>query len=167
MNAPSLGRVTRLSYRDRQPNMADDTSVLVVEFRAPDAKVYEHELPNPQWMVHNTTLQFMALNRFKPSDIDGTSTDVEPWRWTVPIVHEDGKYQLAQAALSGGESALRQAEWFGASDDEKSNSGDSDASGGGSDNGGSPNGEKTADEADEQLRGRVAEGDVGVEIIVD
>lgn len=144
MNVP-LGRVTRLRYKDAQPKLTTDASVMVVEFRAPNGKIYEHELDNRHWLVDNPALQLMALNNFKPSDINGTCMDVEDWRWTLPLTYVDdsslfestdgGEYKLSQMALKGGEAALRQAKWFDADDGEKLDSDASAASegGGGSD----------------------------------
>jgi hypothetical protein len=138
MMIQQMGRVVKLEYRDMQPKMATDTSAFVVHMRGPDGEMHEHPLENPEWMVHNTALQFMAVNGFKPSDIDGTSMkvagsqsesamndssqgesrEVEDWQFLVPLVADGhGGYLLAEAALSGGESALKDAEWFGAADD--------------------------------------------------
>jgi hypothetical protein len=158
MNVP-LGRVTRLWYKDTQPKLTTDASVLVVEFRAPNAEIYEHELDNRHWLVDNPALQLMALHDFKPSDIEGTSMDVEDWRWTLPLTYVDnsgpfestegGQYKLSQMALKGGEAALREATWFDADDGEKLDSGASAASEGGGDSDGGGGAETAEDSADD------------------
>lgn len=132
MMIQQMGRVVKLEYRDMQPKMATDTSALVVHIRGPDGEMYEHPLENTEWMVHNPTLQFMAVNGFKPSDIDGTSMNVEDWQFLVPVTSDlKGGYLLAEAALSNGVSALNDAEWFGAADDSDDDSDDDSGSHGG------------------------------------
>lgn len=127
VNQP-MGRVVKLEYRDKAPKMAADTSAFVVHIRGPDGEMHEHPLQNPEWMIHNVTLQFMAVNGFKPTDIDGTSMNVEDWQWLVPVSPDgDGGYLLAQHVLEGGVKALQDAEWFASSDD--SDDADSDDSG--------------------------------------
>ena len=175
MNVP-LGRVIRLRYKDTQPKLTTDASVLVVEFRAPDGHVYQHELDNRHWLVKNPALQLMALNNFKPSDINGTSMDVEGWRWTLPLTYTDnsspfevgetdGVYRLSQMALKGGEAALRQATWFDADDGEKLDSGQSAASQGGGSSDPSGNADSAEDNADDSavtVEVAETEKDVGV-----
>lgn len=136
MNQP-LGRVIELQYRDEKPKLAIDSSALVVRFRAPDAEVYEHPLENGEWLIGNAALQFMAINNIKPSDIEGTKMNVESWVLDIPVAPDgDGGYLIAQNAMSDAESALREAEWFGAYPSEKPNSGHPDAPDDDSDGGG-------------------------------
>jgi len=158
----AYGRVLRVQYRDAQPKLAADTSVFEVTYVTPSGDTNTHELPNGEWLIGNHTLQFMAVQGVKPSDIDGTEMDVRDWHWVVPLTFDGDGYKLHQLASAGGEKALREAEWFNASDDEKSNSDDSDATDGGSDNDPSGGADKTADEGESSV---VASGDVGVEII--
>jgi len=158
----AYGRVLRVQYRDAQPKLAADTSVFEVTYVTPSGDTNTHELPNGEWLIGNHTLQFMAVQGIKPSDIDGTEMDVRGWHWVVPQVFDGDEYKLHQLALAGGEKALRKAEWFNASDNEESNSDDSDATDDNLDNGPSGGAEKTADK-DES--GVVASGDVGVELV--
>jgi len=131
LNVP-LGHVKTLEYRDIQPKMAADTSAFVVHFQAPDGEMYEHPLSNPQWMVGNPALQLMALNGFKPSDIDGTKMDVTDWQWMLPLAPDgDGGYGLVENVLEGGAEALRSAAWFDADDSTKTASGGAQAHSGG------------------------------------
>jgi hypothetical protein len=129
-----IGRVVKLEYRDMQPMTTMDTSVLVVHIRGPDGEMYEHPLENSEWSLHNDTLQFVALNDFKPSDIDGTAMDVEQWEWYTPVAPTGDGFALAETVLDGGEEALREAEWFGS--DKATNDADDDHSG--PDGGGGP-----------------------------
>lgn len=146
MNQP-MARVVKLEYRDQNPKVAMDTSVFVVHLRGPDGEIHEHPLENPEWMIHNPTLQFMAVNGFKPSDIEGTAMNVAPsrsagatdsdgeaseevkdWQWLIPVAPDgDGGYLLAAHVLEGGIEALEDAEWFSASDN--SDGSDDDHSG--------------------------------------
>lgn len=159
MNLP-LGRVTQLRYEDKQPSIQMDTSVLVVEFRAPDADYYEHSLPNQQYMVQCPALQLMALNNFKPSDIKGTSMDTEDWRWTLPLaVAEDGSYQLHSTVLDGGEAALREAEWFEGRGSSNGTESSQTANGSSSD-------PSTGNQGSVDIK-EAADDDVGVEIVVE
>ena len=124
MNQP-MARVVKLEYRDMNPKVKMDASAFIVHLRAPDGEMYEHPLENPEWMVHNPTLQFMALYNFKPSDIEGTSMNVEDANWLLPVAPDgDGGYLLAAHVLEGGIEALEDAEWFSASDDSGGTDGD-------------------------------------------
>ena len=142
MNQP-MARVVKLEYRDMNPKVKMDASAFIVHLRAPDGEMYEHPLENPEWMVHNPTLQFMALYNFKPSDIEGTSSpsqegdsasepsgsdtsmNVEDANWLLPVAPDgDGGYLLAAHVLEGGIEALEDAEWFSASDDSDGSDGD-------------------------------------------
>lgn len=122
MNQP-FGHVQQLNYQDVQPDTAADTSALVVSFTAPDAREYEQFLSNPEWSVRNPALQFMALHGIQPSDVSGPNADVRDWQWMVPLAADgEGSYALAENALQGGVRALRNADWFGPSDDTKTSS---------------------------------------------
>lgn len=119
MNQP-LGRVLRLRYRDVQPKVAADTSVLEVDIRTHEDEIISQPLDNPQWMVHNQALQFMAVYDIKPTDIDGTSMDVEDWQWLVPLGTDgDGGWGLAAHIFEDAASTLRSKDWFDAGDDTK------------------------------------------------
>ena len=159
-------RVLRLAYRDAQPKLAAETGVFEVTFRAPDGDVYTHGLDNRRWLVDNPALQFMALYDFRPSFFDGTSMDVEDHSWLLPVVYDDGEYKLSQTVLSGGESALRNAEWFNADDGEKLDSGPADASNSGGDSDPSGGADKTGEE-DNVTAELTPEEDTGVEVTVE
>lgn len=147
-----MARVVKLEYRDINPKVKIDTSAFIVYLRGPDGEIHEHPLENPEWMIHNPTLQFMALYNFKPSDIEGTamnvagsssdpaidsddesSEEVEDANWLLPVAPDgDDGYLLAENVLEGGIEALEDAEWFSASDDSDGADGDdSDPHGGG------------------------------------
>jgi hypothetical protein len=142
-----MGRVVKLSYRDAQPKLAQDTSVFDVHFHAPDGEYYCQTLLNTGWNVGNPTLQFMVINNMKPSDIDGVATGVEDRHWIAQLAVVGGEFQLHEMELNGGREALENAEWFSPHDDEESNSGQSQPIGDGSDDdGGGQVGVKLADE---------------------
>ena len=141
------GRVVKLNYRDAQPKLTQDTSTFDVHFHAPDGEYYRHTLPNTGWSVENPTLQFLALNNMKPSDIDGTAMNVEDRHWLAQLAVTEEGFLLHGMELSGGRGALENAEWFSPHDDEESDSGQSQPIGGGSDSdGGGQVGVKLADE---------------------
>lgn len=174
MNQP-MARVVKLEYRDQNPKMAADTSAFVVHLRAPDAEIYEHPLQNPQWMAGNPALQLMALNNFQPTDIEGTSMNVEDWQWLLPVAPDgDGGYLLAENVLEGGVEALRDAEWFSASDDSDGSDGDHSGpnSGPGPDPGTGNRGGVDHDAEEEEAEDGVSaeltpEADTGVEVHVE
>lgn len=127
-----MGRVVALQYKDVQPKMAADTSVLFVHIRTHEDQMVEFPLDNPQYMVHNQSLQFMAVYDIKPSDIDGTYMNVEDWMWTVPLGKTpDGGWGLAAHIFEGAASTLQSKDWFDAADDSDGD-GKSQATGGGS-----------------------------------
>jgi len=132
MDQPETAHVVRLRYRDMQPKYKVDANALIVEFRALDGEIYQHELPNDKWLVQCPALQFMAVNGFKPSDIKGTSMNVEDWNLIIPVVSEGGEYGLAASIFANGESALRRADWFSADDSTKDDDGSGGPSAGGS-----------------------------------
>jgi len=166
MNIPH-GRVTRLSYRDTQPKLTVEASVLDVTFVAPDGETYTHSLDNREWLVSNPALQLMALNGFKPSDIEGTSMDTGGWSWLLPLTYADDEYKLSQAALQGGVAALRKAEWFDADDGEKLDSGPSAASGGKLDKDPSGGADKTGEESNSVTAELTPEENTGVNVAIE
>lgn len=168
MNGP-MGYVTKLEYRDLQPKMAADTSAFVVHFNAPDGEAYEHPLSNPQWMVGNPTLQFMALNGFQPTDLDDTVVDVSGWQWMLPLAPDgDGGYGMAENVLEGGVEALRQAEWFDADDSTKDASGGAQSGGGGGPDPSTGNQGTVDYEGDDDISAELTpEEDTGVNITVE
>jgi len=173
MNQP-MARVVKLEYRDMNPKVKMDTSAFVVHLRGPDGEMHEHPLENPEYLIHNPTLQFMALNGFQPSTIEGTSMNVEEWQWLIPVAPDgDGGYLLASNVLDGGVKALEDAEWFDASDDSDDADGDDSGphGGGGPDpSTGNRGGVEEPSEAEEDDSGVTAEltpdEDTGVEVTV-
>lgn len=149
-----LGRVVALQFANiaKQAGGYPTMPVLRVHVRPPNPNgLFSHNIPNQNWSVGNAALQFMALHGFKPSDLDGTFENVEVEQIIVDISpSEDGaSWRLAQSAFTGGERALREAEWFsGASvSDEQENS----SQGGGNDDDdddGSPTVEKAPEDSD-------------------
>jgi hypothetical protein len=166
-----LGRVLELEYRDQQPKMKMDTSAFVVHFRGPDGDTHEHPLDNPEWVIHNPTLQFMALHDFKPTDVDGTAMGVEDAQWLLPIAPDgDDGYLLASEVLDGGVEALEDAEWFNTNHGEESTDGDHRAphGGGGPDpSTGNRGGVEHEDEEGGVSAELTPEDDTGVEVIVE
>ena len=161
-----IGRVVKLEYRDLQPKMKRDTSALIVHIRGPDGDMYEHPLENGAYLIDNHALQYMALNDIKPSDINGTSMNVEDWKWYTPVAPTGDGFGLAQTALKGGQAALRDAEWFGADDSsERADDGDSGPNGGGGGDGGDKGGAKI-EHTDDDISAELTE-DSGVEVTVE
>jgi hypothetical protein len=119
MNQP-LGRVVALQFRNvaAQPGAHPTMPVLRVYIRTPMRTVEHHDLPNGNYVVQNPALQFLALHGYKPSDIDGTHMNIEADKVILPIapMPADDSWGLAQDAMSGGEQALREAEWFDGGD---------------------------------------------------
>lgn len=112
MNQP-MGRVVSVQYYDAGQQLQGD--VFRVHIRIHTGELSHQDLPNGNWAVTNPTLQFMALHGLRPSNIDGTYTNVEESRIVVPIApheHQDG-WGIARDALRGGREALEDAEWFG------------------------------------------------------
>lgn len=107
-------RLTALQFRRK-----GQQSVLRVYFEK-HGEEYYHDLPNGMWTIDNVALQFMAKWGYKPSDIgDDSSTmrDCMDDTLALSVVDSDGQYKLSQMAMSGAETALRNAEWFGGADD--------------------------------------------------
>lgn len=167
-----MGRVLRLEYRDIRPKVAADTSIFVVHTRTPEDEVIEITLPNSEgWLVHNATLQFMAVYGIKPSDIDGTSMDVEDWQWLLPLgVNPDGSFGLAAHVLDNGAEKLREAEWFNADDSANDDhDGPGPGAGGGPDPGtGNRGGVDHDAEAEEDVTAELAgeESNAGVNVSI-
>lgn len=90
--------------------------VLKVEFRAPDADIYEHPLVNGDWSKGNAALQFMAKWGYQPTDFPEhpPKLDVEDDRVLIPVTQnpESGQWFLHELAMKNGEEALEDAEWF-------------------------------------------------------
>lgn len=121
--------LTDVLYRRREhpqnPHLRQN--VLRVFFEI-NGKTHHTDLLNTDWSVGNPTLQFMALYGLQPRDM-GVG------EYILPIVRvDDNEYELAASAMSGGEEALEQADWFN-SDIELNNDGDGS---GGPHGGGSP-----------------------------
>jgi len=119
----TYANLTDVLYRERKhpQNPQIPQSVLRVFFEVRQAKpdslsrstngevngnVHHSDLLNTNWSVGNPTLQFMALYGLRPRDMD-------VGEYIIPVVHTgDNEYELAASAMSGGEAALEQAEWF-------------------------------------------------------
>jgi hypothetical protein len=128
MNSPIYGRVILSRYYG-----LNEYQVLRVYFDGPNGTEY-HDIPNKTWTIDNHALQFMALWGFKPSDFDGTEIDLsdEPLalRLTQAPDHVDCEWSLTKGAFVGGETALRNADWFNG-DDSSSDDDDDDQMGSG------------------------------------
>lgn len=131
MNQP-MGRVVALQYRSIGPRL--NGAVVRVHIRTHMDTMDHHDLPNPAWMIHNPTLQFMAVYGLQPSAVDGTYQNVEDEQILVPIIPRGDGWAIAGQALAEGKQALEQADWFDGADD----SDDGDGSGGAPHGGGSP-----------------------------
>lgn len=111
-----LGRLVALQYREAafytDDGRAGSFDVLRLHLRGPDGEMYEHDLPNRGWNETNAALQFMAKWQYQPTSLDHTLTNVEDDHVLMPLAYTDGEYKLAQAAMSGAQRALRNAEWF-------------------------------------------------------
>lgn len=103
----TYANLTDVLYRERKHPQKPQIpqSVLRVFFEV-NGNVHHSDLLNTNWSVGNPTLQFMALYGLRPRDID-------VGEYIIPVVHTgDNEYELAASAMSGGEAALEQAEWF-------------------------------------------------------
>jgi len=93
----------------------------------------------------------MALNDIRPSDFSGGVLDVNDQHWIVQLAVSGYDFRLHQNALNGGETALKEAEWFAPHNDGESNGGQSESIAGGSNDdggGGPPNVVMDDDESD-------------------
>lgn len=106
-----LGRVVALQYRSVGQMLTG--SVLRVHIRT-HMDTYEYtDLPNTHWRLENPALQFLALQGYRPSDLDGTMHDAKPEQILLPIAPDPpDSWGLGANALEGGKEALEEAEWF-------------------------------------------------------
>ena len=156
MNQP-MGRVVALDMRNvaQQPGAHPTVPVLRVYIRMHTGDMVHHDLLNSNYTVQNAALQFMALYGYRPSTIEGyteTYVNVEDDMLVLPIAPMPAQesWGLAQDAMSGGEKALREVEWFSGADIKDGEKPDSPPAGGGSDGdgGGHIGVEKTDEDSD-------------------
>lgn len=104
-----LGKLKRASYRNVGPQMQIDA--LVVEFEV-DGDIYEHPFPNMGWNYHNPALMFLGYLDKRPTEIDGTSFDIEGIQVPVGWVNDEHEYLIDDGVLETGQAFLKQADWF-------------------------------------------------------
>lgn len=167
-----LGRVVALQFRNiaTQPGAHPTMPVLRVYIRTPMRTVEHHDLPSGNYVVQNAALQFLALHDYKPSDIEGTHMNIEDDTLVLPIapMPREDSWGLAQDAMSGGEQALREAEWFDGVDIEDGEQTPQHGAGGGPDPGtGNRGGVEEPSEPEPEVGVASEESDAEFEVTVE
>lgn len=103
-------QVLRCSYRSIGP--MNNVDALVVEFEV-GGEVYEQPFPNQGWTYQTPALCFLAYLEKKPTDINGTSFDVEE-DVEVPAMFfgEMDGFMILDSVLVNGSQKLKEADWF-------------------------------------------------------
>lgn len=114
-----MGRIVALQYREAAVYLdggrAASTDVLRLYIRTHEGEMDTFDLPNTEWALNNSALQFMALYGYQPTDLDHDSTvlDIEDDTLMVTLAPDPtGGWGLTEVAMSGGREALDEAEWF-------------------------------------------------------
>lgn len=103
------GHVKRCSYRGVGPMNNIDALVAEVEV---DGEVYEHPYPNRGWSYQTAALLFLGYLEKKPTDIEGTSFEVDDVPAPVMWSSEQQQYLIDDQALKIGKQYLKGADWF-------------------------------------------------------
>lgn len=103
------GKIVRASYRSFGQQLQQD--VLSVEFEV-DGELHEHPYPNMGWSYNNPALLFLGFIEKKPTDIDGTSFEVDEVEVPIKWLGGEHGYLIDDKVLLMGNQKLQEADWF-------------------------------------------------------
>jgi hypothetical protein len=103
------GLVKRCLYRGIGPMNNVDALVAEVEV---DGETHEHPYPNRGWSYQTPALLFLGYLEKKPTDIEGTSFEVDDVSAPIMWSGDQQQYLIDDQALKIGRQFLKGADWF-------------------------------------------------------
>lgn len=104
-----LGKLKQCSYRSFGPQLQQDVFLVEFEFQK---EIHEHPVLNMGWSYNNPTLMLLAYLDMKPTNIEGTRTDIGGIQVPVEWGGDEHGYLLGSEVFETGQKLLKQADWF-------------------------------------------------------